>query len=69
MRTLLLAVGVLLFYASAAAPTEPLAGLEKVASAYKIKILAADPEFPVKTQHGKIDGKAASEAALAKYTP
>jgi hypothetical protein len=40
---------------------------EQVARAYKIKIVAMEPAFPVKTWHGKIDGTSADGKTLANY--
>ena len=49
------------------APADPLAELEKIARAYKIEIVVNNPQFPVKTTHGVIDGKSADNKKLATY--
>ncbi len=54
--------------ARAESPAEPLGQLEKVADAYKIEIVAAEPTFPVKTTHGPIDGKKLTGPELQNYT-
>lgn len=41
--------------------------LEKVARAYQIEIVSADPVFPVKTLHGLIEGKGAEGKELESY--
>ncbi|MBY0456729.1 MAG: hypothetical protein K2V38_05295 [Gemmataceae bacterium] len=42
--------------------------LAKLAKTYKLEVVATDPTFPVKTTHGKIEGKAADKKAVAAYT-
>ena len=61
-----LAAGLLFALTSTA---DPPAALRTVATAYKIGVLHADPPFPVKTRHGKIEGKAADEKQIATYLP
>jgi hypothetical protein len=42
--------------------------LGKIARAYKIGVVTADPGFPVQTRHGPIDGKTAEKKAIEDYT-
>lgn len=48
-------------------PADALAELGKIAKAYEIEIVAADPLFPVRTTHGMIAGKAAGGDELRDY--
>ncbi len=41
--------------------------LAKTARAYGIEVVTTDPTFPVKTNHGKIDGKAADKKEIRVY--
>ena len=50
-------------------PPDPHAAVGRVAAAYKLKAVSADPEFPVKTTYGKIEGQAATTEELAEYAP
>jgi hypothetical protein len=47
---------------------DSLGELEKIAKAYKVEIVTADPSFPVKTTHGTIDGKGTYKQDLKEYT-
>ena len=49
------------------ASADALGELNKIATAYKIEIVTAAPRFPVKTWHGKIDGKSADRKTLENY--
>jgi hypothetical protein len=41
--------------------------LEEIAKRFEIGVVADDPEFPVKTVHGMIEGKAAAPKAVQRY--
>lgn len=43
--------------------------LQRVANNYQIEILASNLEFPVKTTHGLIEGKTATEQQVRTYQP
>lgn len=49
-------------------PPTALGELEKIANVYKIEIVTADLNLPVKTRHGVIDGKNVAGADLQNYT-
>lgn len=49
--------------------TSPIEELNKLAKTYKIEIITEKPEFPVKTAHGMIDGKAVDAKTVEKYAP
>jgi hypothetical protein len=45
----------------------PLGELEKIAKTYKIEIVTAEPQFPVRCTYGTIDGKHADRKSLETY--
>lgn len=55
-------------FAQAESRAGPHAELEKIAKAYEIEIVAAGPDFPVKTRHGLIEGKQVAGSDLENYT-
>ena len=48
--------------------TEPNAALVAIAKSYEIEIVVANPRFPVRTVHGRIDGRGVGIKALSPYT-
>lgn len=56
-----------LITATAAAAGAQSPELEKIAKAYRIQIVTANPSFPVKSTHGIIDGRGADQKALDDY--
>jgi hypothetical protein len=68
MLTLPLAASLLLAVTSRS-PTPTTEELAKVAAAFKVEVRHADPQLPVKTRHGKIEGKAATADEVARYAP